>query len=152
MTDLTTMKYLTPMQYKDYVWPWNPSIRSIRLRRILTARTTPYDGRKARSTKRCCRVIKGEGTFTGPGAYEEFKRLAGVFYEDGPGQLVYPRRRTTNARFVALQLEQEPRPDYVRYTFTFWGECEHPVQQFKDALKKLWTSLRMRKELSNHDA
>ena len=45
-----------------------------------------------------------------------------VFYEDGPGLLVHPLWQTANAYFVSLRLEQEPRPDYVRYSFAFWED------------------------------
>ena len=36
------------------------------------------------------RVMKGEGEFYGAGAYEEFKKLASVFYHSGPGTLIHP--------------------------------------------------------------
>lgn len=68
------------------------------------------------------RVMRGEGEFFGPDAYEQFKALATVFYDDSPGVLVHPVWQTVNAYFVELTLKQEPRADYVRYAFTFW-EC-----------------------------
>ena len=70
------------------------------------------------------RVMRGEGEFVGEGAYQEFKKLASVFYEDGPGLLVHPVWQTSNAFFVELSLKQEPRADYVRYTFAFWEGYE----------------------------
>jgi len=66
------------------------------------------------------RVMKGEGEFVGPEAYDQFKALATVFYQNGPGILIHPVWQTANAYFVELSLAQEPRRDYVRYTFTFW--------------------------------
>lgn len=66
------------------------------------------------------RVMKGEGEFVGPGAYEEFKRLASIFYLPGPGALVHPVWQAAEVYFVELSLRQEPRADYVSYTFTFW--------------------------------
>lgn len=66
------------------------------------------------------RVMRGEGEFVGEGAYEEFKKLATVFYTSGPGLLVHPVWQCSNAYFVELSLRQEPRADYVRYTFAFW--------------------------------
>ena len=35
---------------------------------------------------------------------------------------VHPLWQTANAYFVSLRLEQEPRPDYVRYSFAFWED------------------------------
>jgi spore coat assembly protein SafA len=46
--------------------------------------------------------------------------LATVFYEETPGVLVHPVWSTTTAWFVGLELEQEPRSDYVKYSFEFW--------------------------------
>ena len=64
--------------------------------------------------------MKGEGEFEGPKAYEQFKELASVFYADGPGVLIHPVWQAANVYFVELALAQEPRREYVRYTFTFW--------------------------------
>jgi len=66
-----------------------------------------------------CRVIRGQGEFAGDGAYDEFKNLASAFYDDGPGLLIHPLWQISNAYFTALKLEQEPLPDYVRYSFEF---------------------------------
>lgn len=56
----------------------------------------------------------------GPEAYDTFRALASVFYEGGPGTLLHPVWQSAQVYFVALALTQEPRKDYVRYTFTFW--------------------------------
>ena len=56
----------------------------------------------------------------GEGAYDTFKQLATVFYEETPGALIHPVWVATTAWFVGLELEQEPRSDYVRYSFEFW--------------------------------
>ena len=56
----------------------------------------------------------------GEGAYDKFKELATVFYEETPGVLVHPVWVATTAWFVGLEVEQEPRSDYVRYSFEFW--------------------------------
>jgi prophage DNA circulation protein len=70
------------------------------------------------------RVMEGEGEFTGEGAYEEFKKLAAVFYQSGPGALSHPVWQSAKAYFVNLELTQEPRKDYVRYAFTFWEDYD----------------------------
>lgn len=64
------------------------------------------------------------GEFYGPQAYEQFKKLASVFYAGGPGTLIHPVWQSTNVYFVGLSLAQEPRKDYVRYTFTFWEDYD----------------------------
>ncbi len=113
---------LAPMRYKNFIWPHNPRVYSIQFdrrmaRQDLLGRRT---GLEALGMGR--RVMRGEGEFAGPQAYDQFKALATVFYQDTPGVLFHPIWQTTEAYFVELALEQEPRADYVRYSFTFW-EC-----------------------------
>ena len=69
------------------------------------------------------RILRGEGEFAGEGAYAQFKKLATVFYDPTPGMLSHPLWDTAHAWFVSLRLTQEPREDYVSYSFEFW-ECD----------------------------
>ena len=108
------------MRYKDYVWPHNPRVYSIEYERAMGAWKVPFGRYQLQDLGPGHRVMRGEGEFAGPGAYEEFKKLATVFYSDGPGLLVHPVWQTASAYFVELSLRMEPRPDYVRYTFAFW--------------------------------
>lgn len=114
---------LTSMRYKNYTWPHNPRVYTIDYRREMAVNKVPFGLYKLQDLDRTCRVMKGEGEFAGPGAYEQFGRLANVFYAGGPGLLIHPLWQTANAYFVQLSLEQQPRPDYVRYTFTFWEDA-----------------------------
>lgn len=113
---------LTPMRYKGYTWPHNPRVYSIDYERKMAVHKTPFGLFHLQDLGRTCRVMEGEGEFVGPDAYAQFGQLATVFYEDGPGVLVHPLWQAANAYFVSLRLEQEPRPDYVRYSFTFWED------------------------------
>ena len=113
---------LTPMRYKGYTWPHNPRVYSIDFQRTVAAHKTPFGRYQLQDLGMGHRVMAGEGEFAGEGAYEEFQRLACVFYENGPGLLVHPLWQAANAYFVSLRVEQEPRPDFVRYSFTFWEE------------------------------
>ena len=113
---------LTPMRYKSYCWPHNPQVYSIDFQRAVAAHKTPFGLYQLQDLGLGHRVMEGEGEFVGAGAYAEFQRLACVFYEDGPGLLVHPLWQAAEAYFVSLRVEQFPRPDYVRYSFTFWEE------------------------------
>jgi len=108
------------MRYKDFVWPHNPRTYTIDYERKMGVHKVPFGRYHLQDLGPTRRVMKGEGEFVGEGAYEQFKALASVFYADGPGELVHPVWQSARAYFVQLSLEQEPRPDYVRYTFTFW--------------------------------
>lgn len=113
---------LSPMRYKGYTWPHNPRIYSIDFQRAMAAHKMPFGRYQLQDLGMGHRVMKGSGEFVGPGAYEEFQRLACLFYEGGTGLLVHPLWQAADAYFVALRLEQTPRPDYVRYSFEFWEE------------------------------
>lgn len=113
---------LSPMRFKDYVWPHNPRVYEIGYRRDLRAYRVPFGAYVLQNMGRQHRVLSGEGEFSGPGAYKEFQKLATVFYDAAPGVLVHPLWNTTNAWFAALSLRQEPTENYVAYSFEFW-EC-----------------------------
>ena len=111
---------LTPMQYKTYVWPHNPRTYTIRYTRQMAVHKVPFGRYAMQDLGLTKRIMEGEGEFYGPDAYEEFKKLASVFYQNGPGRLVHPVWQSSSVYFVHLALMQEPQKDYVRYTFTFW--------------------------------
>lgn len=113
---------LTPMRYKDYVWPHNPRTYRIQYQRKVAVHKIPFGRYAMQDMGMGCRVMTGEGEFFGKDAYTEFKKLASVFYREGPGMLFHPVWQSSTAYFVELSLAQEPREDYVRYTFTFWED------------------------------
>ena len=113
------------MRYKDYVWPHNPRTYTIDYERRMAAQKVPFGRYHLQDLGLTRRVMKGEGEFVGPTAYEEFKKLASVFYQSGPGPLIHPVWQAASAYFVSLRLEQEPLPDYVRYSFTFWEDADY---------------------------
>ena len=111
---------LSPMRFKDFVWPHNPRVYSITYERKVAVHKVPFGRHHLQSLGQTRRVLKGEGEFVGENAYETFSQLANVFYDETPGTLVHPIWVTTQAWFVGLKLEQEPLRDYVRYSFEFW--------------------------------
>lgn len=113
---------LSPMRYKNYIWPHNPRVYSIDYERKMAVHKTPFGLFHLQDLGRTNRVMEGEGEFVGVDAYAQFGQLVNVFYDGGPGLLVHPLWQTANAYFVSLRLEQEPRPDYVRYSFAFWED------------------------------
>lgn len=117
------MAKLAAMRYKSYVWPHNPRVYTIDYQREVAVQKFPLGSYRLQDLGLGHRVMKGEGEFEGEGAYDEFKKLACIFYDGGPGPLIHPIWQASDAYFVELSLAQEPRPDYVRYTFTFWEEA-----------------------------
>ena len=111
---------LAPMRYKDYVWPHNPETYTISFQRQVAVAKVPFGCYGMQDMGLSCRVMEGEGVFAGEGAYDEFKKLASVFYQGGPGLLVHPVWQASQAYFVSLRLAQQPLENYVRYRFAFW--------------------------------
>ena len=127
---------LTPMRYKDYIWPHNPATYSITFERQIAVHKVPFGLYCMQDLGMGCRVMRGQGEFSGEGAYDEFRKLASIFYADGPGLLIHPLWQISNAYFTALKLEQEPLPDYVRYSFEF----RERFDGYHDSLTALSTS------------
>lgn len=113
---------LTPMRFKDYTWPHNPEVYAVERRRRLAVHPVPYGRCVVQDLGGTYRVLRGEGVFAGEGAYEEFRKLAEVFRQDGAGLLVHPVWKAEQAWFASLTVEEEPLPDYVRYQFEFWED------------------------------
>jgi len=113
---------LTPMRYKTFTWPHNPETYSIVWQRRTAAFKIPFGRCAMQDLGISYRVLRGEGEFAGADAYDCFRRLARVFYQDGPGLLVHPVWQTDRAYFVSLRLTERPLPDYVRYSFEFWED------------------------------
>jgi len=116
---------LSPMRYKDFIWPHNPRVYTIDYERRMAENKIPYGLYHLQDLGRGHRIMRGEGEFVGPDAYAQFGALANVFYSEGSGPLIHPLWQTANAYFVELSLRQEPRPDYVSYSFVFWEDLEY---------------------------
>lgn len=113
---------LTSMRYKSFVWPHNPRVYSIRFERSMAVNKIPFGRYAIQNLGVTRQVMRGEGEFVGEGAYDKFRELAELFREDTAGLLIHPLWTAANAWFVGLKLEQEPRADYVRYSFEFWED------------------------------
>lgn len=112
---------LPPMRYKNFTFPHNPRVYTIDYRRDVAVQKVPMGIFSVQDLGRTCRILRGEGEFYGKNAYDTFKKLATVFYESGPGALYHPVWQCSQAYFTKLSLRQEPRSDYVAYSFEF---CE----------------------------
>lgn len=114
---------LTPMRYRDFVWPNNPSRYTIEFVRETAEQKVPMGLYALQDLGRSCRIMRGEGEFYGSDAYDTFRELARQFYRSGAGALVHPVWQSSSAVFTKLELTQEPRADYVAYSFEFRESC-----------------------------
>lgn len=113
---------LSAMKYKGFTWPNNPRVfEAVNSRRIVTHKL-PFSGFITQDMGKDCRVFSGEGEFTGEDAYLNFRRLSELFSQGGDGVLTHPVWQAVTAYFTKLTLREEPRENYVRYSFEF-TEC-----------------------------
>ena len=67
---------LTPMRFKNYVWPHNPKVYSIDYARKMAAGKTPFGRYFLQDLGQTNRIMAGEGEFVGADAYAQFGKLA----------------------------------------------------------------------------
>lgn len=107
------------LKFKDFIWPNNPQrYREDYVREpmytIDMEGTTVFNGLGEPR-----RIISGSGAFFGEEAYDTFRTLASIFKLNSHGTLVHPVWGSCECFFTKLQMNQEPRSDYVAYEFEF---------------------------------
>lgn len=125
---------LAAMKYRNFVWPNNPKTFEVEYRRTLHSYKLPFSGYVVQNLGLQNKIIRGEGEFTGPEAYENFRKLAALFEENKGGKLVHPVWPTMRAYFAKLNLREEPREDYVHYSFEFWEYMGNKFEDMADAM------------------
>ena len=113
------------MRYKSFVWPNNPRTYTLSCKRQTVTHKVPMGGFVVQDLGVYAAVMQGQGEFYGEGAYEKFQELLQVFQTGGAGLLVHPVWQAGSAYFTQLRLTQEPREDYVAYSFEF---CQASMQ------------------------
>lgn len=111
---------LSTMRYGEFQWPHNPRIYSMEYERVMATNKVPFGQYFLQDLGRTRRVMRGEGEFVGESAHLQFGQLANAFYKGGANMLVHPLWMNAMVYFVDLKVEQVPRPNYVKYAFTFW--------------------------------
>lgn len=104
--------------YKTFVWPHNPHTyreEYVREPKFYTEDGIQYYGSMGPMKQK----ITGKGVFFGENAFETFRALAEVFSEEEAGDLDHPLWGIRHCYFTKLELTQEPKENYVSYTFEF---------------------------------
>ena len=105
--------------FRGYVWPQNPETY-----RQSFVREPVYVKDEAGNVSfvglgLLKRVVTGSGAFYGADAYENFRELAALCDNAAAGALTHPAFGTVQAFLTKLEMTQQPRADYVAYSFTF---------------------------------
>lgn len=110
------------MQYKDFVWPNNPSSCYLELKKEIVTHKYPGSGYQLEELGEGQRVFRGQGEFYGEFAYTYMGSLVRTYEQGGPGTLIHPVLELRQAYFTELTLLEEPRENYVAYSFVFQEE------------------------------
>ena len=106
------------MTFKTFTWPNNPEkYREELVRESIHVKNGVYWNYYGMQPAK--RVITGSGAFFGPNAVADFKALAALFADSEAGTLTHPVFGERNVCFMALELEQSVKPEYVAYSFEF---------------------------------
>lgn len=110
---------LIKMSFRSFVWPDNPRIFEAEYTQSVHTYKLPFGGFITQNLGNSAKVFRGEGEFVGPDAYDDFRDLVAEFETNLGGPLVHPLWPVTNVYFTKLSLKEEPRADYVSYSFEF---------------------------------
>ena len=107
------------MSFKTFIWPQNPhTYQEVWLREPVYYKNdldvTVFDDMGPMK-----RTITGKGVFFGDTAFASFQALAKLFEDKTTGTLSHPVWGNRNVWFTGLELTQEPKVNYVSYSFTF---------------------------------
>lgn len=115
------------MRYKDYIWAEGPETVQIHCAQRLAELSRPQAGTVVQSMGTKTRVVTGKGIFAGESGAREFEKLSLLLAEGNSGMLMLTGMEPFPAFFSSLEMEGEPGPDCVRYSFSF-VEAERPQQ------------------------
>lgn len=107
------------LTYKDFVWPQNPETYRQHYLRKATYGEDETGNDVFQGLGGLKHTITGSGVFTGETAYADFLQLAALCDQVLAGQLVHPVWGTVSAFLTELEMEQEPKANWVAYSFTF---------------------------------
>lgn len=110
---------LAPMKYKGFSWPNNPRTFKVEIKRAVRSYKFPFSGFAVQDLGPEQRIVRGSGEFSGPDAYDSFKRLSEVFSLGGAGWLEHPVWEPMKVCFTKLELTQEPGEEFISYEFEF---------------------------------
>lgn len=106
------------MSYKTFVWPTNPStykeVWSREAKYSTAEGVTEFLGMGPLKG-----IVRGTGAFFGERAYESFRDLMALAEQKTPGDLRHPLWGIRTAYLTGLELVQEPKENYVGYSFEF---------------------------------
>ena len=113
------------MKFMMFTWDHNPEEFRIEAHCVPEYVPNQVGGYDYTGLTPMIRVFKGRGVFCGADADQRFNALAVIMALGREGELFHPVWGTTTAYLTDLEMEQESRPEYIVYSFTFRETDEH---------------------------
>ncbi len=107
------------MGFRSFIWPENPETYSLKCKREALYGKDSQGNDVYIGLSEPVRTVSGSGVFTGPMAFENFQALEEEMLDSTSGLLVQPQGGSLVAYFTELTMEQDARPMFLRYHFTF---------------------------------
>lgn len=107
------------MKFMMFRWPENPEEFGISAHCVPEYTPNSIGGYDYTGITPMIRVFRGRGVFFGEDAQDRFKALSVILAARLEGELYHPIWGTTTAYLTDLTMEQESRPEYIVYSFTF---------------------------------
>ena len=107
------------MKFMMFTWPENPEEFRISAHCVPEYVPNQVGGYDYTGLTPMIRVFHGRGVFCGADATQRFNALAVIMAVGREGELFHPVWGTTTAYLTDLEMEQESRPEYIVYSFTF---------------------------------
>lgn len=109
---------MATLKFKDFTWPNTPEVYEESITRE-PQYTTQNGSSTYNGMSSLLRIISGSGAFTGATAWDNMKTLIDLAEQTTPGYLIHPIWGSRYCYLTKLALEQDCRPDFIRYSFAF---------------------------------
>lgn len=126
------------MKYRMFLWPQDPEEFGISMvchPEYIANNSGAYE---YQGMGPVCRIYTGRGVFCGPEAVQQFNALQVLMATRVGGELVHPVWGTSNVVMTDLTMDQESRPDYIRYSFTFQTIDENGIVPRLPESQRYW--------------
>lgn len=125
-----TMLNPDKMKFRMFTWMRNPEEYRISAVCVPEYEENNMGGYTYTGLSPLIRVFTGRGVFCGEDANQQFNALAVIMATRREGELYHPIWGTSTAYLTELTMEQESRPEYIVYSFTFRETDENGMIPF----------------------
>ena len=110
---------LSTMRFAGYSWRHNPLSMNLLHELFVTSTVTPAQGEQIDNVSKRISHVYGKGELVGEDCIEQYRALEKLFAKGQKGVLTLPGMPSFKAYFTKLEVEGQPTPDVLEYSFEF---------------------------------